>query len=393
MHTQLSRPVRRRRGPTIAWAPTHDPYHIVAGILSSAALIPPLHITQAAILGVEAAIKETTTTLPFGLLAGQFCVCPDTNVEYLLIDEVTAARTELTPFDLPRQLATELRALSSDATRRRKLPIGWYVGDVGEDLQLGNEDLTVHREVFPEAWHVVLVHDASFGMEQAAFVRFEGMTNRSYAAPFFELLPEPGRGRNKTVERRTVLPWANYRPDEPVIPLAGTAPFQVKAAGGTPASEPSRAKTWFGFLRRAESGGDRFEVRPQRDDVAPAQPALEQRAYVAPLVESPVAPVEPPSRPDSDLASQATLHSTSHTTLHPAATDARMVQSASMRVSPAQRKDSPGRFVFIHGELVTFSDEPADEPPSAAERGRALALAVAALLTLGAVLGSYLIYR
>ena len=135
--------------------------------------------------------------------------------------------------------------------RRGKLPVGWYVSGVGEDLQLGDEDLAVHREVFPEPWQVVLVHDASRGPETAAFLRFEAMTDRSYAAPFFEELPDVERGGANVVERRSTVAWINYRSDqETVRPEESTESLGLTVERKS-IRPVSRIRTWFEFFRRS----------------------------------------------------------------------------------------------------------------------------------------------
>jgi len=204
------RPVRRRIGAAVAWLPTHDSYYRVAS-LRTAADLPGLYVTQAALLAFEASIRGSSTRLPYGLLAGQLCVCPDTNERYLLIDDVGLSDMELSDSDIAVRLPAALRALSADAVGRGKVPIGWYVSAVGEELRLEGEDLDLHQKVFPEPWQVVLLHDNSSGVERAAFMRFESMTKRLYASPFFELLPDSASPSDGDA---TVLRWVNYRSDQ-----------------------------------------------------------------------------------------------------------------------------------------------------------------------------------
>src|SRR3982751_4424606 len=88
--------VRRRRGPAITWTPTEDSHNELARRLDGATGATPLYLSQSAILELGAHLRGGSSSLPFGLLAGDLCLCPQTRVEYVLIDSVTRARIELT---------------------------------------------------------------------------------------------------------------------------------------------------------------------------------------------------------------------------------------------------------------------------------------------------------
>jgi len=236
------RAVRRRLPGAISWLPTHDSYFRVAG-LRTAADLPALYVSQAALLDFEASIRESRTGLPYGLLAGQLCVCPKTNNRYLLIDDVAPADAELTDSDIAIRLPAALRALAIDAVERGKLPIGWYVSAMGEDLRLDGEDLDLHRRIFPEPWQVVLLHDNSAGVERAAFMRFESMTQRLYASPFFEQLPESGS--RAPAADTTVMRWVNYRSDQVDSPRMADEPIAIHTVvePGARSAAPLRVET------------------------------------------------------------------------------------------------------------------------------------------------------
>jgi hypothetical protein len=227
--------VRRKQGPAIAWSPIHEAYYVLARVLRSAASAPPLYLTQAAILGFEAHLRESASPLPFGLLSGDLCLNPDTKQEYLLIDTVSRARIELSEDDPQSQLAAELVSLATEQGKQRKLPIGWYIGGMGDELTLDSELASLHRELFPEPWQLVLLRGAHAGSEQGAFLRFDVLAGRTYSIPFYEFLP----GR-KSGERRTALRWVTYRADEPALPLD-----QLEASKRTAAiAPPSRRSPW-----------------------------------------------------------------------------------------------------------------------------------------------------
>jgi len=207
------RAVWRRWGSPIRWRPTDDMYYMVAA-LRTAANLPTLCITQPALLEFESTIRQSRTRMPYGILAGQFCVCPETGEEYLLIDDVRPARAELTEGNFADTLRIELRSLADQAAKRGKLLIGWYVSGIGGDLRLEQEDLDLHRGMFPEAWQIALLHDNSDGTERAGIMRFESMTQRLYPTPFFEMLSETADAKPGEGDVVTVLGWVNHRADQ-----------------------------------------------------------------------------------------------------------------------------------------------------------------------------------
>ena len=207
--------VRRKRGPALNWAPTDDTYYELAQLLHSEARTP-LYLTQPAILECEAHLRETSSPLPFGLLAGEICVCRETELEYLLVDTVCPARTELSEDDPYAQLAEELKSLAAEQAAQSKLAIGWYLGGLADDLTLDNDVTVVHRALFPERWQVALLR-GNADVDRGAFLRFEDLWSRWYSIPFFESLPEHA-GHEKG-ERGTAIRWANYSASAPTRPL------------------------------------------------------------------------------------------------------------------------------------------------------------------------------
>jgi hypothetical protein len=279
--------VRRKRGPALTWAPTEDSYYELAQMLRSEGRLP-LYLTQAAILEFEAHLRESSLPLPFGLLAGDLCLCPDTKLEYLLIDTVARARIELGGDDPYAQLAEELQSLASEQTKQRKLSIGWYLGGLADDLTLDAEVTALHGQLFPERWQVALVRGAHSGAERGAFLRYEGIWSRWYSIPFSELLSE--RAGHKKGEVRTAIRWENYRSDGPARALDE---FEVSVRRANAAPRPSWGARFFGAslepLRRAGRSTprrvpERTEATsaPARGELSSAPPAQTMAPPAAP---------------------------------------------------------------------------------------------------------------
>ena len=282
--------VRRKRGPALNWAPAEDSYYELAQFLRSGARTP-LYITQAAILECEGHLRETASPLPFGLLAGDICICPETQLEYLLVDTVRRARIELADDDPCAQLTIELQSLTAEQANRSKLAIGWYLGGMADDLTLDDDVTSVHRELFPGRWQVALVRGGDAGVERGAFLRYEDLWSRWYSIPFFEILAE-GAG-HKNEEKLTAIRWANYRSDTPARPLGEFEALVRKANAGTP--------SWWGSggfsaslepIRRAVRG---IAVRAQSTSAPVRQEVLSALRETAVSPATAPRPVVPPS--------------------------------------------------------------------------------------------------
>ena len=286
--------VRRKRGPALIWVPTEDSYYELAQIVRSEGRLP-LYLTQAAILEFEAHLRESSLPLPFGLLAGDVCICPDTKLEYLLVDTVARARIELGEDDPYAQLAEELQSLVEEQTRQRKVAVGWYLGGLADDLTLDADVTLLHGQLFPERWQVALVRGAESGVERGAFLRYESIWSRWYSIPFMEFLSE--RAGHKKGELRTGIRWTNYRTDQPARPLDE---FEVSVRRANAAPRPSWGSRVFGgslepFLRVGRNSPGRGTPRhaAQRTQATSA-PARQESPIVSP---PPMAPAATAPRP------------------------------------------------------------------------------------------------
>jgi hypothetical protein len=220
------------------WAPTPDSHNELARRLGSAADATPLCLTQPGILELEAHLRDGSSPLPFGLLAGDVYLCPQTQSEYVLIDSVARARIELTEHDPYTQLAGELRSLISEQAKHEKIAIGWYLGGLGDDLTLDGDATDLHRKLFPEHWQVALVHGETSSTERGAFLRFESTWSLWYSIPFCELVSE--RGGRESRLKGTALRWANYHVDASARP--------ADAAEGSSGAANVTSRSWWGAL-------------------------------------------------------------------------------------------------------------------------------------------------
>lgn len=402
---QSLRPTRRNRGRAIAWAPKHDSYYVLAGILRDAASIPPLHLTQSAVLELEAQLENDPSPVPFGLLAGALCVSPQTKLNYLVVDEIAASRSQLTAANPTGQLADELRLLASSAVQHGKLVLGWYIGEVGDELQLDLELASVHRAVFTDAWQVALLRAARIGGTGGALVRLEAVTNRSYQIPFFELLPDSPRS-SKSELPRTAIRWPNYAAAEPVLPLNSSHDVNAVATQVAATRDADgRARTWLASFRA------KHWMAPQPPSLAThgngrAKLAAPVRPIEAPRVDAPVAQSRPVLRPpavdasaaDDGARSPPASVTTSKAPFEYSATaNAEVDQPADSSAVEIAAHAPPMQQLFINGVLVAFPEEApayADEKPLLSEpvRQRLVAAMNIALILIG-LAGLYMIAR
>lgn len=212
------RQVRRRIGETIMWTPAHDAHYMVAGMRGASRNAPPLHVMQSALVQLETLLARDDTPVPFGLLLGSMCLAPEAPGTYLLVNDMTPSMADLTPEDPMAQLTEALQALVTAAARRRSLVIGWYIGGMGDDLSLDEEILTMHRQLFREPWHVLLVHGRAAGVAQGTFLRHDPVELRMFPAPFSEALSDWKR-RKTSGETPSAVQWPSYRASRPVVPL------------------------------------------------------------------------------------------------------------------------------------------------------------------------------
>jgi hypothetical protein len=226
-HAKRRPPTRRVPGRAVAWLPTHDPYFRLAAVLRTARALPPLYVTQNALLEVDEHICSRPYPFPFGLLTGALCVCPKTRVEYVLIDGAIRAESTLEDDDVEAQIAWEFQALESEARPRGRVVVGWYQGDAEVTGRVSPEEVKLHRALFPEPWQVMLVRSGASGPARGAFIRVDSTSARGYATPFSELVEKPRR--RKEPLPATVVAWENYRAEEPVVHIAASA---TRSAGG-----------------------------------------------------------------------------------------------------------------------------------------------------------------
>src|SRR5512132_3643615 len=106
------RRIQRKLGRAVTWEPTHDVFFRFADMLRTSQSVPPLYVAQSVLLEVDARLREADVPVPFGLLVGDWCVCPRTAREYLLVAEIMPGHIEPFGEAMTAALVHELRTLA-----------------------------------------------------------------------------------------------------------------------------------------------------------------------------------------------------------------------------------------------------------------------------------------
>ena len=165
-------------------------------------------VSQEVLLKVNEHVSQSLERELGGFLLGNRYRCPNTQCEYVIIDQYSPAKfTESTNVRLA--FTHEAWAQLSDELSGKffgKLLIGWYHSHPCLDVFLSSHDQEIHKERFSEPWMVALVlepekHRGGFFCER------KGRVSPNTPVEFFELLE-----RNS---RDSVLAWENYNAVDP----------------------------------------------------------------------------------------------------------------------------------------------------------------------------------
>jgi proteasome lid subunit RPN8/RPN11 len=162
-----------------------------------------LVLTQEVLLRVSEHVNQSLETELGGFLLGNRYRCPNTNVDYVIVDHVSEAMiVEATEFSFGPTSESWMRL--SDELRGKfkgKLVLGWYHSHPRMDVFLSRHDLTLHHERFNKPWMTALVIDP---VKHAGgfFCWINGQVDPNAPVGFYELV------ENSTKE--TAVEWANY---------------------------------------------------------------------------------------------------------------------------------------------------------------------------------------
>ena len=196
---------------------------------------PALLITQEAFLAVNRHVAETLERELGGFLLGNRYRCPNSGLEYVIIDQFSEAkfiesnevRLSFT-LDAWAQLGDELSGKFYG-----KLLVGWYHSHPRMDVFLSAFDVAIHEERFAEPWMTALVIEPET-KRGGFFGWWDGRLNPRDPVEFYELF-----GRNAEA---SVVDWTNYTCGDPrAARRAASGSLSGPASGSLSRSEPLAA--------------------------------------------------------------------------------------------------------------------------------------------------------
>ena len=191
---------------TIHWTPT--PAAGEGGGARGGAGRVLLVVTQEVLLRVNEHAAQTLERELCGFLLGNRYLCPNSDREYVVIDQYSLAR-------LPEPTAGSIIVsgeawghLSDDLQGkfRGKLLVGWYHSHPRMSVFLSSVDMKIQAERFAEPWMTALVIEPE--KHQGGFFTWrDGGLNQHEPSDFYEYL------RRNT--RESVVAWTNYSGTDP----------------------------------------------------------------------------------------------------------------------------------------------------------------------------------
>lgn len=160
-------------------------------------------VTQEVLLRVNQHVAQTLEHEVGGFLIGDHCRCPETNREFIMIDQFSPAKfTEATEVSLAFTVDAWAHMNSELGGKfRGKLCVGWYHSHPKMDVFLSRYDMEIQNERFAQTWMTALVLEPE--KHRGGFFCWRGgNVNPNEAVEFYELLE-----RNS---RESVLAWTNY---------------------------------------------------------------------------------------------------------------------------------------------------------------------------------------
>jgi proteasome lid subunit RPN8/RPN11 len=162
-----------------------------------------LIVTQEVLLKVSEHVSESLKTELGGFLLGNQYRCQATNLDYIIIDQVSEATiVETTEFNFgPTRGSWARLADELSGKYKGKLLLGWYHSHPGLGVFLSQNDIALHQERFNKPWMTALVIEPEKHLG-GFFCWRNGRVNPDTPVAFYELVEHSTRD--------TVVAWSNY---------------------------------------------------------------------------------------------------------------------------------------------------------------------------------------
>jgi hypothetical protein len=202
---------------SIHWKPLRDPHYVLASLQPADGGRRKIFIHQPVLAHIQTLARAAHGKRVTGLLLGHLHRCPNTAVDFELIESVAAH-----PYPVPDDLAGGIDQLLATATQERDAQVlGWYCGVPVVEAQLNRSAAVIHASYFKEPWQTVLVLTEQASVSGGAFFLHDAVAMRWFYAPFYELLDHTsGVGQAKP----TCISWPQYMTSDEIVFVARDQP-------------------------------------------------------------------------------------------------------------------------------------------------------------------------
>ena len=262
---------------SILWRPASGAASPAPAVAPPAPGEYPIFVEQAALRALNSHARMAQEKGFLGFLVGDLLECPDTRVQFMVVDMTIRLADLVTADSTLPILSRAWMRIQDELGRSGGHLLGWYHSHPPAGPRLSPDDLATHLTYFGKPWHIALVMGADAKGNLAGFYRAgRDKALPTTSLPFYELLEEESLKADG--RKRSFLPWKNFK----VAEVAKAAAPKEKAAA--PAKvEPAKAAP----PRPAPP-----KAAPTKATPKPAAPPKAPPTPAAPKPPPPVAEVE-----------------------------------------------------------------------------------------------------
>lgn len=174
--------------------------------------LPEFFLQSAVLAGIDRHVRSADGEPRFGFLLGYLCRCPNTGIQYSMVDTALAAREvfeEQAPGDA---LVRAWAEAESDFAGHSGQLLGWYHSHHLLGLMSSEADEQVNGEFFRRPWQASVIVVPGKDTLLGGVFRHDPsspIAERRRPTPFYELLETAGTAEQ--MDAASAMAWTNYR--------------------------------------------------------------------------------------------------------------------------------------------------------------------------------------
>jgi hypothetical protein len=195
---------------SVHWKPQHDSHYVVASLQPGEGGRRSILVRQQTLFRAETLVRSSHGRHVFGLMLGQFYSCPNTGLDYVVIESLLEQHPAANEDEVAARIAAAVREWHDE---RRAHILGWYCGAATVTPRPSASTAEIHDSYFAQPWQTAVVIGAAPGSTNGAFFLHDRLNSRWFHAPFYELLdhaPSPNQ------PKPTCITWTDYMTADPV---------------------------------------------------------------------------------------------------------------------------------------------------------------------------------